>query len=117
MSVCLCSRVFPVLPYCVSVSVCVCRSACVCDCLCLSASVWSQEFVTFSGIKPSSAMKVNLWMCTCATDSDLERGCEYEHKCQDPKDGELCMRRANSRKIMVETPGDTGEQNVRKTLV
>ena len=33
-----------------------------------------QHVCKFPGVKPSSAMKVNAWICTCATDSDLERG-------------------------------------------
>ena len=27
-----------------------------------------------SGVKPSSAMNVNAWICSCATDNDLESG-------------------------------------------
>ena len=33
-----------------------------------------QHVCKFRGVKPSSAMKVNAWICTHATDSDLESG-------------------------------------------
>ena len=43
-------------------------------------------------------MKVNAWTCAPATASDLEM-CLEEHKYQDPKDGELCLRRAIQGKL------------------
>ena len=33
-----------------------------------------QHVFKFLGVKPSNAMRVNAWICTCATDSDLESG-------------------------------------------
>ena len=53
---------------------------------------------TFSGVKPA----MNVWICALATDRDLESGLSKEHKCQDPKDGELCLRRAKSRETLAE---------------
>ena len=38
-------------------------------------------------------MKVNAWTCAPANASDLEK---IEHNCQDPKDGELRLRRAKN---------------------
>ena len=57
----------------VSVCACVCRSVVVCACLHLSGVKIACKF---SGVKHASAMKVNAWTCTCATDSDLESGVE-----------------------------------------
>ena len=37
-------------------------------------SRWFQHVCKFLGVKPLSAMKVSAWICTCATDSDLESG-------------------------------------------
>ena len=37
-------------------------------------------------------MKVNAWTCAPATASDFSK-CLEEHEYQDPKDGELCLRR------------------------
>ena len=33
-----------------------------------------QHVPKFPGVKPSSAINVNAWICTCATDSNLESG-------------------------------------------
>ena len=41
----------------------------------------------------ASAMKVNAWECAFAR--DLESVLKQKHKCWAPKDGELCLRRAN----------------------
>ena len=51
-------RVFLVLPHCVSV----CVRLCPCVCQRLSGV---KNACKFSGVKLSSAMKVNTWICTC----------------------------------------------------
>ena len=35
---------------------------------------------------------------------------DYEHICQDPKDGELCLRRAKSGETLMEAHSDTGDE-------
>ena len=42
---------------------------------------------------------------------------EYEHICQDPKDGELCLPRVNSGEILMEACSDTDVQIVRQRWV
>ena len=42
---------------------------------------------------------------------------EYEHTCWDPKDGELCLGRANPGETLVEARSDTDVQIVRQTWV
>ena len=71
----------------------------------------------FSGVKLASATKVNAWICALATDRDLESGFEQEHECYDPKDGELCLRRAKSGETLVEARSDADVQIVRYTWV
>ena len=44
-------------------------------------------------------------------------GFEYEHTCWDPKDGELCLSRANPGETLVEARSDTDVQIVRQTWV
>ena len=43
--------------------------------------------------RPASVMKVNVWVCALAADRD--EWFRQKHKCQAPKDGELCLRSAN----------------------
>ena len=62
-------------------------------------------------------MKVNAWTCAVATDRDLESGLSKSAKCQDPKDGELCLRREKSGETLVEARSDTDVQIVRKNWV
>ena len=71
----------------------------------------------FSGVKPASAMKVKAWICAPATDRDLESGSSKSIKCWDPKDGELCLRRAKSGGTLVEARSGTDVHIVRKTWV
>ena len=40
---------------------------------------------------------------------------EYEHICQDPKDGELCLSRVKSGETLMEARSDTDVQIVRQT--
>ena len=42
---------------------------------------------------------------------------EYEHRCWDPKDGELCLSRAKPDESLVEARSDTDVQIVRQTWV
>ena len=69
------------------------------------------------GVKRASAMKGNGWICPAATVRDLESGFEQQHKRQDPKDDELCLRKATSRETLVESRGDTDVRIFRETWV
>ena len=42
---------------------------------------------------------------------------EHEHICEDPKDGELCLRRVKSGETQMEARSATDVQIVRHTLV
>ena len=68
---------------------------------------------SFGVLKTASAMKVNAWVRAPATDRDLDSWFQYEYKCQDPKDGELCLRRATSGETLVENRSDIDVQIVR----
>ena len=68
--------------------------------------------------KPVCAMKVTagIFLCTSNRPSNRVRF-EYEHKCLDPKDGELCLCRVNSGETLMEARSDTDVQIVRQTWV
>ena len=59
-------------------------------------------------------MKVNAWTCALATASDLESA-QRSIKYQDPKDCELCLRRAK-RQGKLRWSSDTDVQIVRFSL-
>ena len=53
-------------------------------------------------------MNVNAWMCAPATGRVLESGLRtQEHKRCDPKDGDLCLRRAKSGETLEDARSDT----------
>ena len=56
------------------------------------------------------------YFCISNRPIDRERF-ECEHICQDPKDGELCLRRANSEETLMEARSDTDVQIVRHMWV
>ena len=75
----------------------------------------------FTGVKPACAMKVTvvgpLIGAPSAGHSTSVFRSECEHTCWDPKDGELCLRRAKSGETLMEARSDTDVQIVRHTWV
>ena len=55
-------------------------------------------------------------LCTSSRPINWERF-EHEHICSDPKDGELCLRRAKSGETQMEAPSNTDVQTVLQTCV
>ena len=76
------------------------------------------------GGKPQGVMKVNHdWnMSKCPQSAELGNNSngslfELEHRCKDPKDGELCLNRVKSEETLMEARSDSDVQIDRQIWV